>query len=479
MLARTSLSVALLGTVLLAAEPARTISSAPGVTSAQIVQQSPRDLALSLTAAGSHPKIGIPDVVALDGTAATQATGKLLADTLAYDLDFEREYLVVSRTASANVPLASTAEALAFDRWSQLGAHFVLFGTARADGDKLSVEVKMVSVGSGTAGQLGTGFQYDGCQVSNPRYCAHFISDDIHAKLRNVEGVARTKLAFTSDRDASRMTGRLVENAGQGKEIYISDYDGANQQRVTANRNLNITPKWGPDPRTLAYTSYVSGFQDIYITTFDGRSPLKPAGGNDDVHNMLPAISPDGSKIAFASTRGSSSGYLDIWVVNRDGTGLTNLTPNTPTSIESSPTWSPSGHQIAFTSDMTGSNQIWYMNADGTGRRKISGDQHADRPTWSLLNYIAYTTGSGPGHDIAVFDIASGVTRVLTDGIGSNSSPTVAPNGRHVAFVTTRWGREQIGIVDFPEPGKPRRVTEAGTNTYPSWSPSPRIPGSK
>ena len=64
-------------------------------------------------------------------------------------------------------------------------------------------------------------------------------------------------------------------------------------------------------------------------------------------------------------------------------------------------------------------------------------------------------------------------TRVLTDGLGSNEQPTVAPNGRHVAFVTTRFGKRQIAIVDFPSGKNYRQLTTAGNNTYPSWSPLP------
>ena len=77
----------------------------------------------------------------------------------------------------------------------------------------------MVSVKGATAGQ-SVGFTYDGCSVANPRYCAHFIADDLHTKIRNVDGVARTRFAFTSDRDAMQMPGRPQGAGNQGKEIY-------------------------------------------------------------------------------------------------------------------------------------------------------------------------------------------------------------------------------------------------------------------
>ena len=292
--------------------------------------------------------------------------------------------------------------------------------------------------------------------------------------------MARTRFAFTSDRDAMQMPGRPQGAGNQGKEVYLSDYDGVNQMRLTVNRNLNISPKWGPDPRMLGYTSYVTGYPDVYVTLLDGRAPLKPGGGTDEVHNMLPAISPNGNRVAYASTRGSTSGHWDIWVADRDGRNMQNLTPNTPNSIESAPTWSPTGTQLAFTSDRTGSNQIYIMNADGTGVQKITAEKRTDRPSWSTQNYIAYSTERPAGNDVAVYDIATGINKVLTDGLGSNEGPTVAPNGRHIAFVTTRWGRDQIAVVDYPSPGnKVRRITESGTNTYPSWSPSPKLPGAK
>src|SRR6185369_5080540 len=115
------------------------------------------------------------------------------------------------------------------------------------------------------AGEEGFAKGYPNCRMSNPRFCAHSIADDFHKEVRQLDGVARTKLAFVSDRDATRVVGRPSQTQAVGKEIYISDYDGANQLRLTVNRSLNISPAWAPGGNLLAYTSYSSGFPDIYI----------------------------------------------------------------------------------------------------------------------------------------------------------------------------------------------------------------------
>ena len=62
--------------------------------------------------------------------------------------------------------------------------------------------------------------------------------------------------------------------------------------------------------------------------------------------------------------------------------------------------------------------------------------------------------------------------RILTDGAGSSEQPSIAPNGRHVAFVTTRWGKAQVATIAID--GRDlRQVTTAGNNTFPTWSPTP------
>jgi TolB protein len=156
--------------------------------------------------------------------------------------------------------------------------------------------------------------------------------------------------------------------------------------------------------------------------------------------------------------------------MNVDGSGLRRLTNNP--AADAVPTWSPTGAQIAFTSDRSGTPQIYVMSAtDGSNLRKISSESWADRASWAPAPYneIAFAARSGPGFDIKVFDLSSGETRALTFGEGSNESPAYSPNGRHIAFMSTRKGNAHI--FTMTRDGRDiRQVTTTGNNTMPAWS---------
>jgi TolB protein len=433
-------------------------------------QNGQSEVTIVLSNPAYHPRVGLPDFMPAGNDPELAAAAKTIADVLWNDIDFEREYYMIPRRTTAAIPVAA-ASALPFQQWSEMGADFVLVGAATRRGGDVAIELRLIGVKGDQQGRQAFGAAYPNCKLENPRYCAHAIADDFHKQTKGLEGVARTKLAFSSDRDSARVAGRPAQTLAQGKEIYISDYDGAGQRRLTVNRNLNVAPAWSPDGGTIAYTSWINGPMDVFLANLaqPGRALERPARGTTAFQNWGAAWSPDGTKLAYTSTR---SGNSDIWVVNRDGSGAHNVS-NDP-SIDTTPTWSPDGNKIAFTSDRAGAKQLWVMSADGTGKVRLVA-QEVDRPTWSRLNFIAFTMATAGGYDIALYDFGNpgSPVRVLTDGRGKNQSPAIAPNGRHIAFVTTRWGREQIASVDLTG-APPRQLTEAGNNDWPNWGPIPK-----
>jgi TolB protein len=421
--------------------------------------QQPSELAVPITTeGGSAPRLAVPEFIALSTDAETVATAKTISQVLWDDLNFEREFAFIPRDVYSSIPKTTSFNDIPFDRWRELNADGLIVGTVQKMSAGFRVEMKLFNV---RTRQVVYPRQYDG---SNARLFAHTISDEIHKSQRALNGVARSKLTFDSDRDGERMSGTV--QARSIKEIYIADYDGENQKRVTVGKTLNIAPRWSPDSRSIAYTSYRRGGANIFISNIFQGTLDEVTKGDKVGENWLPAWSPDGTKLAFSSTR---DGNPEIYVVNRDGSGLRRLTNNP--GIDITPTWSPSGTQIAFTSDRGGSPQIYVVGADGLNLSKKTSESFCDRPTWSPapFNEIAFASRSGPGFDIRVIDLSTGVTKALTFGEGTNESPAFSPNGRHIVFMSTRSGKAQI--FTMARDGKNvRQITKTGNNEKPDWS---------
>jgi TolB protein len=437
-----------------AQQPPTTTQQPPATT-----QQPQTSVGLTLTGeAGAQTRLAVPELLALSPDRETQEAARVIADVLWDDLNFEREFYMIPRDTYKSIPPAATIDTVPYERWRELGADGVIIGTVQKAATGIKVELRLYNV---RARQSIYGREYTG-SAANPRIYAHTMSDDLHDSQRKLRGVARTKLSFVSDRNRESVLATVEKR--DVKEIYVSDYDGANPRRITINRALNINPSWSPDGRSIVYTSYRTGIADILISNiFQGtmETPTKGVG-----QNFLPVFSPDGSRIAFMSNR---DGNAEIYVMNRDGSDVRRLTNNQ--AIDVTPTWSPAGTQIAFTSERTGTPQIYVIGVDGAGLRRITSESYADRATWSPppYNEIAFTAKTGPGFDIKILNIGTGETRQITFGEGSNESPAWSPNGRHLAFMSTRAGRSQIFTVD--RDGKNlRQLTKDGNNTTPAWS---------
>lgn len=409
---------------------------------------------------GESARFAIPACVPKKPDEASADACRTVQTVLRNDLEFEGLFAFVPESLVAAVP-AQNPDAPNFTDWKGIGAKYLVVTRAEVAGSEMTVEVRVHFVDSG---QTILTKRYSG-KSDTPRVFAHQASDDLMT-LTQYRGVARTHIAFTSDRDAG-------ERAGV-KELYIADYDGFNPRRVTVNASLNILPAWNPDGRSLAYVSYRQERTPMifYAHIFEGKSTSNVTGEKNNSQAFAPSFSPDGKRIAYASNR---SGNMDVWVANVDGSSPRRLT--TGAANDTAPCWSPTGQEIAFTSNRAGSPQIYVMDAEGLNVRRLTNvGNYNDAPAWNpskQFSEIAYTARlEAGGFDIAVIDLATREIRQVTEGRGSCEYPSWAPNGRHLVFACDR-GNKKWDITVSDRQGRTLRTlaTGPGNNVQPDWGP--------
>lgn len=206
---------------------------------------------------------------------------------------------------------------------------------------------------------------------------------------------------------------------------------------------------------------------DIYVMNADGTGVTQLTSGTaSDVES---AWSPDRTKIAFS--RQVVGGYYDIYVMNADGSGVTQLTISAGTSLgDRNPAWSADGLKIAFDRyEADFDKNIYTMNADGTGITALTtattGESFA--PTWSPDgSKIAYTRyENGPEQIYQTNSDGSGTIQ-LSSCVSSCSQPAWSPDGTKIE-VGTQSGYIHIMGAD----GSNLQQVPNASGVRPAWSP--------
>jgi Tol biopolymer transport system component len=220
---------------------------------------------------------------------------------------------------------------------------------------------------------------------------------------------------------------------------------------------------------TIAFHSERSGDFDIWTMSADG-SDLRQLT-DDPGLDVEPAWSPDGSKIVFATSRDDPEN-LSLYVMNADGTDQKRLVQIAGGDLMG-PALSPDGTRIAFYSNVDGNFELYVSNADGTEPANISNNPANDsRPTWSPAgDKLAFVSDRNGGENLYVLDLGSSQVTRLTEGIFLDNLPKWSPDGKRILFASNRGGQKGLYTVLADGTGTPTPVTPRPENDdSPAWA---------
>lgn len=252
------------------------------------------------------------------------------------------------------------------------------------------------------------------------------------------------------------------------EQLRVQPLNGGPPVPLNAPRARARNPSWSPDGRWLVAESDAKNFSDVVR--------LEPRPGTAEKYltkaregSFEPAVSPDGTEIAFVSSR---EGDPEIYVMRADGTKVRRITAFYQEDRE--PKWSPDGKWLSFVSNREGRDRYFLVRPDGTQLRALSGaaTKLDERElVWSPdSQQVAFVERLPDAKSrILVANAAGGEPVALTDGTARDDAPAWSPDGKYLVFVAERQGDVDLWLMRADGSGQVRLTTAPGADWLPRW----------
>lgn len=385
-----------------------------------------------------------------------------IAAVVSHDLSYSGQFKVADMSSLKQTPHSS--QQVDFNYWQSTNNEDLVIGKVESvGGNQYQVSFQLINLYAEKTRNTQGGFSEPTLLTekftvnqSQLRGVAHHISDLIYQKLTGERGIFSTKIAYV-------LVQRDVQPAKYS--LIVSDIDGYNPRALLSSNEPIMSPAWSPNGKEIAYVSFEKDRSAIYVQSLatGSRRIVSDASGI----NGAPAWSPNGNRLALVLTKsGSPQIYIDDLATGQ----LTQLTDGY--SINTEPNWAPDGKSIIFTSDRGGGPEIYKINlASRQVQRLTYNSPYNARASYTAGgNHIVMLTQAGNGYDAAIQNLQTGNVRVLTDS-GNVQSPTVAPNGKMVAFADHDNGVGILGMASTDGSVKLRIPAPNGDLQEPAWSP--------
>lgn len=326
--------------------------------------------------------------------------------------------------------------------WTDLGVDTVVVGQVTAQGNQYNIAYQLVDTLSTPAALLAQGsFNVTADQI---RFGAHTVSDQIFEKITQIRGAFRTKIAYVVQRgvasyelrvsdydgfnaftvvksreplmspewspDGSKLAYVTFEN--KKSQVVVQDLRSGTRKVVGSLRGHNGAPAFSPDGSRIAFASNQDGVLNIYVTAANGGTPRQLTFNSGN--NTEPSWSPDGRTILFTSDRAGSptvyqmnaTGGETVLIggsgnakISSDGKHLIMVSGDrlvkkdlatgvievlTSTFLDESPSISPNGTMVIYSSTQGVSKVLQLVSADGRFKANLPGVGGQYKfPTWS------------------------------------------------------------------------------------------------
>jgi Tol biopolymer transport system component len=255
-------------------------------------------------------------------------------------------------------------------------------------------------------------------------------------------------------------------------QICIMDPDGTNITPLTFTDDDELCPALSPDGTRIAFESTRDHITNhLYIMNVDGSDQHRVTSVSNN--EAVAAWSPSGTKIACSVTVGST---YEIYTMNVDGTNRRRLTTNS--AHDMLPDWSPDGTTILFESLRSGHCEVFLMNVDGTNQRAaLNTPNETYTARWSPdgTKIVYGMMAPSPPHSTIRVANADGTDDAsILDTAWDNYAPDWAPDGSRIAFMSMEYGSTAEICSMLPDGSDVQRLTFGLTNNGPpSWGPTP------
>ncbi len=345
-----------------------------------------------------------------------------------------------------------------YKTWRIAGMDHIVIGgvTAQANG-KYQVEFRLIDI---LKAKQVLGYSFTATK-DTLRSTAHQISDYIFTHITGLPGAFSTRIAYVTTKRSKK--GSIVR-------LQVSDTDGYNPQTLLTSKEPIMSPVWSPDGSSLAYVSFEGGQAEIY--THNIRTGARKSRSKYKGLNGSPSWSPDGKKLALTLSKdGNPDIYiLNLAVGNKAKNRLQRITRHW--SIDTEAVWMPDGKSIIYTSSRSGKPQL-YKQAIFSGakaeRLTYEGPYSASASVSGDGKFVAYVHGEGNVFRIALLELATKSSRILTDG-PLDESPEYAPNDSMVLYASQGKRQAVLSAVSVDGRHKQRLAFTDGQVREPSWA---------